>query len=74
MMKPVSSSKPSLKVDDDTAVLRFPDFSEETCRLMGSPAPSFEQQIAHATMLLRWRQAQGIPDDRMEGNSEPFRL
>lgn len=75
MMKPALYSNPSLEVSDPSGdLLSFPDFSEQTCRLMESPAPSFEQQLAHAAMLLRWKAARGLPDDRVPGNPEPFEL
>lgn len=74
-MKPVPYSNPSLENGNQSGdLLSFPDFSEETCRLMESSAPSFEQQLAHAEMLLRWRLLQGLPDDRVTGNPEPFKL
>ena len=74
-MKPVTCSDPTLGRDDkSTVLLDLPAFSEETCRLMESPAPTFQQQLAHAAMLLRWQQARGLQADRMDGNPRRFSL
>lgn len=36
--------------------------------------PTFEQQLAHAVMLRRWRREQGLPDACPPANSCRFRL
>jgi hypothetical protein len=59
-MKPEASS---LHTSTDTQTgLGFPEVSQESTRLIEDrPAPSFDEQIAHARMLLSWKKGQ--PDD-----------
>jgi hypothetical protein len=42
--------------------------------LKSHPAPTFEQQIAHARWLLAWRRSRGIPDDHPPRQRERFEI
>jgi hypothetical protein len=42
--------------------------------LKSHPAPTFEQQIAHARWLLAWRRSRGIPDDHPPRQCERFEI
>jgi hypothetical protein len=42
--------------------------------LKSHPAPTFEQQIAHARWLLAWRRSRGIPDDHPPRQHERFEM
>jgi hypothetical protein len=42
--------------------------------LKSHPAPTFEQQIAHARWLLAWRRSRGIPDAHPPRQHERFEM
>jgi hypothetical protein len=68
-MKPATYStdtSPEEKSDFD-----LPEVSAESTRLMEDrPPPSFSEQMAHAQMLLAWRN--GRPVDHPPRQDEPF--
>ena len=78
MKKPEPSltitSKKSAEPLDDNLVLDLPVMSDEACRLMEHEAPSFEQQMAHAAMLRRWRMMQSLPIPHPPRNPDRFTL
>jgi len=52
--------------------LEFPEFSEESTRLMEDrPPPTFAEQIAHARMLLAWKKGR---DDHPPRQNERFEM
>ena len=59
--------------DRPSSDLGLPEVSEESIRLMeGRPPPTFAEQIAHARMLLAWRN--GRPADHPPRQRERFEM
>ena len=71
---PCSTGISGKSAEERDSLLDLPEFSEESCRLMEGPPPTFEQQLAHAAMLRRWRREQGLPDDHPPSNADRFRF
>jgi hypothetical protein len=42
--------------------------------LKSHPAPTFEQQIEHASWLLAWRRSRGLSDDHPPRQCERFEM
>jgi hypothetical protein len=72
MKKHAGSSRPISKASDGAApLLRLPEWRGAA---MEEAPPTFEQQLAHAAMLRRWRREQGLPDDHPPANPKRFTL
>jgi hypothetical protein len=59
-LAPSSSATSQIAAEWRDSLFDLPVVSEESCRLMEQPAPTLRQQIAHAQMLIRWRNVQGL--------------
>lgn len=71
MKKPAISSPPTLI--EEPSDLGFPKVSPASVRLMEDrPPPSFAEQIAHARMLLAWKN--GRPVEHPPRQSERFEM
>lgn len=73
MNQPATSSEFFLN-SDKPAALELPDIGEDSLRLLKSDPPTFEQQIAHARMLMRWRREQGLVEPECPRNPAQFEL
>jgi len=72
-MKPEASSPHTSAEEEISSDLGFPEVSQASTRLMEDrPPPSFAQQIAHAKMLLAWKN--GRPADHPPRQIERFEM
>ena len=72
-MKPDDSSTCTSFKEDTHTGLGFPEVSMASMRLMDErPPPSFAEQIAHARMLLAWKQ--GRLENHPPRQDEPFEM
>jgi hypothetical protein len=74
-MKPENSSCDPSAESPVGIVFDLPEITAaDEAFLKSHPAPTFEQQIAHARWLLAWRRSRGLPDDHPPRQHEQFEM